>query len=99
METTLPSLGAPTLPGPNRACADPEAATLLSGSLETTQLSRLSKSETSLTDEIMLALRDKLSDPSNYMSVLDAKAGEMPASPVKEEELYCSPLYNDPLQP
>ena len=49
--------------------------------------------------DVMLALRDKLSDPSNYMSVLDAKAGEMPASPVKEEELYCSPLYNDPLQP
>ena len=107
METTLPSLGASTLPMPTPTKElEPgdESTSLLSGSLETTQVSRLTMSETSLTDEIMLALRDKLNDPSMYMSVLDAKAGldsPTPASPVKalvkEEELYCSPLYSDPL--
>ena len=64
-----------------------------------TQMSRLSMSETSLTDEIMMALRDKLNDPNLYMSVIDAKT----SSPTyeasrKEEDLYCSPLYSDPLQ-
>ena len=118
METTLPSLGASTLPSrgdqglpPLPLDADPgeqdENASLLSSNLEATeitQISRLSMSETSLTDEIMLALKDKLNDPSLYMSVLDCKAGvgsPTPASPLKEvvqEELYCSPLYSDPLQ-
>lgn len=79
-----------------------ESASLLSGSLETTQVSRLSMSETSLADEIMLALRDKLNDPNMYMSVLDAKAAgssPVPASPVKveAEDLYCAPVYSDPL--
>ena len=79
-----------------------ESASLLSGSLETTQVSRLSMSETSLADEIMLALRDKLNDPNMYMSVLDAKAAgssPVPASPVKVEveDLYCAPVYSDPL--
>ena len=79
-----------------------ESASLLSGSLETTQVSRLSMSETSLADEIMLALKDKLNDPNMYMSVLDAKAAGMspvPASPVKvePEDLYCAPVYSDPL--
>lgn len=64
-----------------------------------TQMSRLSMSETSLTDEIMMALRDKLNDPNLYMSVIDAKT----SSPTyeasrKEEDLYCAPLYSDPLQ-
>ena len=79
-----------------------ESASLLSGSLETTQVSRLSMSETSLADEIMLALRDKLNDPNMYMSVLDAKAAgtsPVPASPLKveAEDLYCAPVYSDPL--
>merc|ERR1711970_962275 len=75
------------------------------GGLETTQVTRLSMSETSLTDEIMMALRDKLSDPNLYMSVLDAKpSGNHSTSTAKkppgalEEDLYCSPLYSDPLQ-
>jgi len=76
-----------------------ESTSLLSGSLETTQISRLSFSETSLTDEIMLALKEKLNDPSLYMSVADAKQKENMVLniPLKEEELYCSPLYADPL--
>ena len=52
-------------------------------------------SETSLTDEIMMALRDKLNDPSLYCTVLDAKAG---STAVPQEDLYCSPLYVDPNQ-
>jgi len=43
----------------------------------------------------MLALRDKLADPSLYMAVLDAKVVD---KDVKEEDLYCAPLYSDPLQ-
>merc|ERR1712106_17453 len=74
-----------------------ESTSLLSETLETTQISRLSTSETSLTDEIMMALRDKLNDPNLYMSVMDAKLS--PSDPSKkEEDLYCSPLYADPLQ-
>jgi len=108
METTLPSLATSTLPIRGDASLPPiprdeagETASLLSGSLETTQISRLSMSETSLTDDIMSALRDKLNDPMMYMSVADAKAcaSPQPASPVKvvEEEVYCAPLYSDPL--
>ena len=62
-----------------------------------TQMSRLSMSETSLTDEIMMALRDKLNDPNLYMSVADAKSPTYEALR-KEEDLYCAPLYSDPLQ-
>ena len=62
-----------------------------------TQMSRLSMSETSLTDEIMMALRDKLNDPTLYMSVADARSPTYEASK-KEEDLYCAPLYSDPLQ-
>ena len=80
-----------------------ECTSLLSDSnLETnvTQMSRLSMSETSLTDEIMMALRDKLNDPNLYMSVMDAKLspGYEAVKEKKEEDLYCSPLYSDPLQ-
>ena len=56
-------------------------------------------SETSLTDEIMMALRDKLNDPNLYMSVIDAKLSPTyEDSSKKEEDLYCAPLYSDPLQ-
>lgn len=79
-----------------------ESTSLLSDSnLETnvTQMSRLSMSETSLTDEIMMALRDKLNDPNLYMSVIDAKVSPTyEAISKKEEDLYCAPLYSDPLQ-
>ena len=111
--STLPIRGGTgTLPAlPTESCSNSdeqelekegESASLLSGSLETTQVSRLSMSETSLADEIMLALRDKLNDPNLYMSVLDAKAAgssPVPASPVKveAEDLYCAPVYSDPL--
>ena len=77
-----------------------ESTSLLSDSnLETnvTQMSRLSMSETSLTDEIMMALRDKLNDPTLYMSVADARSPTYETSK-KEEDLYCAPLYSDPLQ-
>ena len=53
-------------------------------------------SETSLTDEIMMALRDKLNDPSLYCTVLDAKAGQSTAA--VQEDLYCAPIYCDPNQ-
>ena len=69
---------------------------------------RMSMSETSLTDEIMMALRERLNDPSMYCTVLDAKGGGfsgslMPSggtssSKPQEEELYCAPIYCDPNQ-
>ena len=87
---------------PQREATTTESTSLLSDSnLETnvTQMSRLSMSETSLTDEIMMALRDKLNDPNLYMSVMDAKLSPgYEAVTKKEEDLYCSPLYSDPLQ-
>ena len=56
-------------------------------------------SETSLTDEIMMALRDKLNDPSLYCTVMDAKgAGPAPKGDHKEEDLYCAPIYSNPNQ-
>jgi len=97
--TTLVSNAASTLPMRSEMTDtnQTESTSLLSESLETTQISRLSMSETSLTDEIMMALRDKLNDPNMYMSVMDAKLS--PSDPSKkEEDLYCSPLYSDPLQ-
>ena len=100
---TLPALPTESNSSSNSDEQELEKESLLSGSLETTQVSRLSMSETSLADEIMLALRDKLNDPNLYMSVLDAKAAgssPMPASPVKvepAEDLYCAPVYSDPL--
>jgi len=104
---TLPSL--PTSSDTNssqkseqRDATTTESTSLLSDSnLETnvTQMSRLSMSETSLTDEIMMALRDKLNDPNLYMSVIDAKLSPpSETSKKKEEDLYCAPLYSDPLQ-
>ena len=107
--STLPSLHSRTLPPTvsNKSDSDTgditnqtESTSLLSDSnLETTQISRLSMSETSLTDEIMMALRDKLNDPNLYMAVADAKLSPTYESAVrKEEDLYCSPLYSDPLQ-
>lgn len=104
---TLPSL--PTSSDTNssqkseqRDATTTESTSLLSDSnLETnvTQMSRLSMSETSLTDEIMMALRDKLNDPNLYMSVIDAKLSPPSETSKKEEEdLYCAPLYSDPLQ-
>lgn len=88
---------------PQRDATTTESTSLLSDSnLETnvTQMSRLSMSETSLTDEIMMALRDKLNDPSLYMSVMDAKLSPTYEAVTRktEEDLYCSPLYSDPLQ-
>ena len=99
---TLPALPTDSSNSDEQELDKGESASLLSGSLETTQVSRLSMSETSLADEIMLALRDKLNDPNLYMSVLDAKAAgssPVPASPVKveAEDLYCAPVYSDPL--
>ena len=92
----------PRTPGPER-CGT-ECTSLLSDTLEppdctaTTQLSRLSLSETSLTEDILLALRDKLQDPTLYASVLDAKIS--PSSEAgRQEDLYCAPLYSDPLGP
>ena len=110
--STLPSLHSRTLPPtvstgtlPNKSETDDtnnqtESTSLLSDSnLENTEISRLSMSETSLTDEIMLALRDKLNDPNLYMSVADAKLCPTYETAMrKEEDLYCSPLYSDPLQ-
>lgn len=111
--TTLPSMEANTLPlrTADMEQGNTECTSLLSdsevgglGGLETTQVSRLSMSETSLTDEIMMALRDKLSDPNLYMSVLDAKSPTNHSTsttkkPVRlDDDLYCSPLYCDPLQ-
>jgi len=97
--STLPSIQASTLPMRSEMTDtnQTESTSLLSENLETTQISRLSMSETSLTDEIMMALRDKLNDPNLYMSVMDAKLS--PSDPSKkEEDLYCAPLYSDPLQ-
>ena len=102
--STLPSLHSRTLPAKSDTDGDTnnqtESTSLLSDSnLENTQMSRLSMSETSLTDEIMMALRDKLNDPSLYMSVADAKLSPSYETALrKEEDLYCSPLYSDPLQ-
>jgi len=106
--STLPSLHSRTLPPTvgNKSDTDgdtnnqTESTSLLSDSnLETTQISRLSMSETSLTDEIMMALRDKLNDPNLYMAVADAKLSPTYETAVrKEDDLYCSPLYSDPLQ-
>jgi len=97
--STLPSIQASTLPMRSEMTDtnQTESTSLLSDNLETTQVSRLSMSETSLTDEIMMALRDKLNDPNLYMSVMDAKLS--PSDPSKkEEDLYCAPVYSDPLQ-
>jgi len=87
--TTLPSMENSTLPLLRGAG---ERDNLLQ---QTRQSIRVSMSETSLTDEIMMALRDKLNDPSLYCTVLDAKAG---STSVPQEDLYCSPLYVDPNQ-
>lgn len=97
--STLPSAQASTLPMRSEMTDtnQTESTSLLSENLETTQISRLSTSETSLTDEIMMALRDKLNDPNLYMSVMDAKLSPNDPSK-KEEDLYCAPLYSDPLQ-
>jgi len=97
--STLPSIPGSTLPMRSEMTDtnQTESTSLLSETLETTQISRLSTSETSLTDEIMMALRDKLNDPNLYMSVMDAKFSSSDPSK-KEEDLYCSPLYADPLQ-
>jgi len=58
---------------------------------------RVSMSETSLTDEIMMALRDRLNDPSLYCTVMDAKAGGVGGgSALANEDLYMAPIYNDP---
>ena len=63
-------------------------------------------SETSLTDEIMMALRDKLNDPTLYCTVMDAKEADKSGGTDKagaaaggtEEGLYCAPIYSDPNQ-
>ena len=100
--TTLPSTLETPLPPP----APLEANTLpLSRDTEKDKLLdhhrrsgvRVSMSETSLTDEIMMALRDKLNDPSLYCTVLDAKGGGAGGT-VKEEDFYCAPIYSDPNQ-
>ena len=96
---SLPSIQASTLPMRSEMTdTNPtECTSLMSDNLEATQVSRLSMSETSLTDEIMMALRDKLNDPNLYMSVMDAKLS--PSDPSKkEEDFYCAPVYSDPLQ-
>ena len=106
--TLPPTVSTGTLPSlPTKSDTDgdtnnqTESTSLLSDSnLENTQISRLSMSETSLTDEIMMALRDKLNDPNLYMAVADAKLGPTYETALRkeEEDLYCSPLYSDPLQ-
>lgn len=60
---------------------------------------RKSMTETSLTDEIMNALRDKLNDPNLYMTVMDSVSSTEYKPPPAEEGLYCAPLYSDPLSP
>jgi len=60
---------------------------------------RKSMTETSLTDEIMNALRDKLNDPNLYMTVMDSVASTEYKPPPLEEGVYCAPLYSDPLSP
>jgi len=107
LHRTLPSVPSGSTNSSNKSdeVPDPshqtESTSLLSDSVvetNVTQMSRLSMSETSLTNEIMMALRDKLNDPSLYMSVIDAKLSPTyEAAPKKEEDLYCAPLYSDPL--
>ena len=63
---------------------------------------RKSLTETSFTDEIMMALREKLSDPNLYMTVMDAKEAadtQLSLGNGGEEEVYCAPIYSDPLSP
>ena len=104
--TTLPSLETSTLPLRRDGMRnDEERDKLLEGGRDSI---RMSMSETSLTDEIMMALRERLNDPSMYCTVLDAKGGGFNSSfkpaptglqdKPQEEELYCAPIYCDPNQ-
>jgi len=104
--TTLPSLHDTTLPHTTTIHSNPLSSDTLPLHSERDKLLpsvrdsiRYSMSETSLTDEIMMALRDKLNDPSLYCTVMDAKgAGPAPKGDHKEEDLYCAPIYSNPNQ-
>lgn len=88
--TTLPSLtDVSTLPLRSNSGDAKETTSLLHQG----HINRLSVSETSLTDEIMMALREKLNDPTLYCTVLDAAKARR-----GEEDLYCAPIYSDPNQ-